>query len=414
MERHTPDQEPNAFDRAVLREIDTIRAIGRERLRRGDEVDDFTQETLTRAYAYRDQARDDDRVGAWVRAIARNTARNWNSRRRPTPSASLPDVGDPNASPARHVEEEERWTLLLAALNALSETDRALLVAHVVEEAPYATLMARHGLSRTAIGVRLHRARRTLRTRLGRTLAGAVALFGWRLDEAIGAALMMKAHPTVAIAALILAGALVYGGYRLLPRQEPATSDATLTRARATPSASAAHTDDPGRSRLSRLGTPGRGATVDAKALIPDSDDAPTTAADGSQQPAGGSPRPDPQADHVERQRYLYERFAGVYPRYLDAIARYTQSIETRPKWVGSSASEADKAAFRHAFQAYRRDVMDPIAHDIQRYESEIQRLFPEAVTVEEHPERGRIWSLDQDAVRTAVGGRLPTESAGG
>ena len=42
------------------------------------EIDDFVQETLTRAYAKRDQLRDEAKFDRWIAVIARNLAAEWN------------------------------------------------------------------------------------------------------------------------------------------------------------------------------------------------------------------------------------------------------------------------------------------------------------------------------------------------
>ncbi|MAF09148.1 hypothetical protein CMK11_01755 [Candidatus Poribacteria bacterium] len=419
MDRSNLDRESSAFDRAVLREIDTIRAIGRERLRSRDEVDDFAQEVVLRAYAYRNQARDIDRLGAWVRAIARNTSRNWNARRRPTLCAALPDVSDPGASPSHLVEDEEHWARLLDALNALDETDRAMLIAHVVEEAPYATLMERHGMSRSAVGVRLHRARKRLRRRIGTAIAGASALFGRWERDAFGVTLAMKTKWAVGIAAGLLAGVLTFGGVWYMtdvaggtPTGDSAGSGgADPTGADDVAGAARTRSAAPSGARPTRVSGP------DAAVANVTAPDTATTSADAvasAGSSAAGSRATNPPNAEERRSRQLYDEFARVYPLYLDAIARYTQSIETRPKFPGADAPEEDKQAFRQAFRAYRTNVMDPIGGDIRRYEAEIQELFPAAVTVRDDPERGRVWSLDQDVVRRAVGGRLPHEPAGG
>jgi RNA polymerase sigma-70 factor (ECF subfamily) len=418
MERSSLGLESSAFERAVLREIDTIRAIGRERLRGRDEVDDFAQEVVMRAYAYRDQARDIDRLGAWVRAIARNTSRNWNARRRPSLCAALPDLSDPGASPSHLVEDEERWARLLDALNALDETDRAMLIAHVVEEAPYATLMERHGMSRSAVGVRLHRARKRLRRRIGEALAGVSALVGWSERDALGVALAMKTKWTIGTAAGLLACVLTFGGVWYFGDfgRDPTTQDDSAAGG-VTNATGVENGSKDTRTRLAPAARPTRasgptatGAGATDTTTAPISADAATAAGRAAAGPAIASPT----ADGEQRSLQLYDGFARVYPLYLDAIARYTASIETRPKFPGDDAPEDEKAAFRQAFRAYRTDVMDPIARDIRAYEAEIQGLFPDAVTVRDDPERGRVWSLDQDVVRRAVGGRLPDEPAGG
>ncbi|MEO2006572.1 MAG: sigma factor, partial [Candidatus Poribacteria bacterium] len=73
------------FDAGVLAQIDTIRRIGRGRLRQAADLDDFTQEVVIRLYAGRDQLRDSGRLAQWTSVTARNLAVQWNRRRAPIP-----------------------------------------------------------------------------------------------------------------------------------------------------------------------------------------------------------------------------------------------------------------------------------------------------------------------------------------
>ena len=52
------DRPLSDFDATVLGQMGHIRAVGRNRLRNQNELDDFVQETIARAYANRDQLRD--------------------------------------------------------------------------------------------------------------------------------------------------------------------------------------------------------------------------------------------------------------------------------------------------------------------------------------------------------------------
>ena len=415
MEASMPTGATDAFDRAVLEEISTIRAIGKERLYRRDDVDDFAQEVVLRAYAYRDQARHQDTVGAWVRAIARNTAMNWNARRRPTACAEFPDLPDTVLSAARQLASAEERGQLTDALSLLNETDRALLVAHVVDGEPYAALMERHGLSRTAVGVRLHRARARLRRSLRHAVGAALA---WRGSAALGGVAIVKVKWTVGIGAAAIAGALALGGLQLMTDRGTGGSSpgsgpfATSGESSALGGGAA---PAPGR-RAPQIPEHADAAPRARSGGSPTPDDQAATVAAGSGRDQGSTVVSDPLTGEpaAGSERYLYGEFARVYPLYMDAVERYTRAIGARPKSPGSAAPEDEQAAWRVAFRAHRRDVMDPIGADIRYYEDEIQRLFPAAVTVVDDPERGRVWTLDEDAVRSAVGGRLPNEASGG
>ncbi|MBT7101884.1 hypothetical protein HN937_31200, partial [Candidatus Poribacteria bacterium] len=100
------------FDAGVLSQLETIRRIGRGRLRRLSDLDDFTQEVLIRLYAGREQLRDAERLPQWAAVIARNLAVQWNRKRAPIPMSALPAV--PHGS---HVDDDpallaERWQAL--------------------------------------------------------------------------------------------------------------------------------------------------------------------------------------------------------------------------------------------------------------------------------------------------------------
>ena len=72
------DRPLTDFDRTVLGQMEQIRAIGRKRLRNQNELDDFVQETIARAYANRSRLRDPAKLKQWIAGVARNTANEWN------------------------------------------------------------------------------------------------------------------------------------------------------------------------------------------------------------------------------------------------------------------------------------------------------------------------------------------------
>ncbi|MAF10422.1 hypothetical protein CMK11_08220 [Candidatus Poribacteria bacterium] len=199
------------FDALVLAHVDTIRRIGRSRLRRRDELDDFTQDVIARVYANRERLRDLGRFPQWVAAIARNTSSKWNGKGIPLPVGDLPDrpVGEPD-SHAR-LEGAERSLRVAQALGDLEESDRDMLVAHYMDDATYAELEREYGLSRSAVAMRLQRARQRLRGRLRHAVVGLAALLAPRRERAFGAPSMHSSTLTrvifVGVGAACIAGA---------------------------------------------------------------------------------------------------------------------------------------------------------------------------------------------------------------
>ena len=209
------DRPLSDFDATVLGQMGHIRAVGRNRLRNLNELDDFVQETVARVYANRAQLRDPAKLKQWIAGVARNTANEMNRaayRRRETPLPNedgLPDMRDPHDE----LERAERNDQIRQAMNRLNPIDRDLLQGRYMEEESYADLQERHGLSYSAVGFRLHRAKRRLRKLLtGMKVALALALSNMKRTAFGGMPIMTKTTKIVlgVASALILA---LLGGY---------------------------------------------------------------------------------------------------------------------------------------------------------------------------------------------------------
>jgi RNA polymerase sigma-70 factor (ECF subfamily) len=180
------------FDDDLVSQITAVRTIGRARLADVGELEDFVQETLLRAYTRREQLADVACLPQWLHAIARNTAINWNRDRKYLPilSDAAADSADGAANPCARLEAEERFRALRAALTALGSRDREMLIAHVVDGVAYRELQTRYGLSSSAVGVRLHRAKRRVRQQLGAMLGVVGCWVGLSARQALGVTIM--------------------------------------------------------------------------------------------------------------------------------------------------------------------------------------------------------------------------------
>ena len=174
--------DPFNFDEAAVLQMENIRRIGLRRLRNRSEIDDFVQETLLRAYAKRGQLRDEAKFDRWVAVIARNLAAEWNRKRREQPIDEIPETPD-FRTPHDALEEAEERQRLHRAMGRLNEDDREMLRARYFDEASYEELQERHGLSYSAVGFRLHRAK----ARLRKLLTSTAAAFRRRLLPALDA-----------------------------------------------------------------------------------------------------------------------------------------------------------------------------------------------------------------------------------
>ncbi|MDE0021377.1 MAG: sigma-70 family RNA polymerase sigma factor [Candidatus Poribacteria bacterium] len=209
------DRPLNNFDATVLEQMAHIRAVGRKRLRNQNELDDFVQETVARVYANRAQLRDPAKLKQWIAGIARNTANEMNragfrKREEPLPEEDdLPDMRNPHDE----LERAERNDQIRQAMNRLNPIDRDLLQGRYMEEESYADLQERHGLSYSAVGFRLHRAKRQLRKLLtGMKVALALALANMK-RTAFGGMLLMTNTTKIVLGVASVLILVLLGGY---------------------------------------------------------------------------------------------------------------------------------------------------------------------------------------------------------
>ena len=227
------------FDKAAVAQMENIRRIGLRRLHCRDEIDDFVQETLLRAFSKRCQLREPAKIDRWIAAIARNLAHEWNRKKRSEPTASQREAVDWR-TPHDAVEEAETRKALRKAIGRLTAADREILRARYLEEASYAELQERYGLSYSAVGLRLHRAKKRL-WKIYMSITAALAFFfgGYR-RAAVGGVFMMSKAAKTAIAAIVC-GALIGSFYWAHhAAQEKATHERTGQTARGALNLSAA------------------------------------------------------------------------------------------------------------------------------------------------------------------------------
>lgn len=148
---------------------------------RQHEVADATQETFARAIDRLDALRDPDAFGPWLRAIARNVARDacvQDLRVIAVPglhedaacSAPGPDLAACTADDARGLHQQ---------LAALSDRDRRALWLRDAHGVPIPEVADELGLTEGSTRVMLTRARRRLRESLRELGAGVAGVFGW-------------------------------------------------------------------------------------------------------------------------------------------------------------------------------------------------------------------------------------------
>jgi RNA polymerase sigma-70 factor (ECF subfamily) len=136
----------------------------------GDEADahDVVQEAYLRAYRGLAGFRGDARFTTWMYRITANCAATHLGRRRRHRHEPLADEGyidlRADADPAAHADATSLRDQLAAALDELAPRLRAVVVLRDVYDLTHEEIAAELGISATAAKVRLHRARRRLRT----------------------------------------------------------------------------------------------------------------------------------------------------------------------------------------------------------------------------------------------------------
>ena len=161
-------------------------------------AEDLAQETLYEAWRHRDQLHDPQGQVRWHNAIARNVCLRWRQNRGSEAAHLLQqcsrDPGEPSsleqelADPAdleADVERSELADLLKRALQLLPAPTRHVLVAHYVQEIPYAAIAAQMGVREGTVKVQVHRARLALHQVLTTQLREEAAAYDLVAPEAV-------------------------------------------------------------------------------------------------------------------------------------------------------------------------------------------------------------------------------------
>lgn len=145
-----------------------------------DEAEDVLQEAFINACAHIGEFEGRSGLGTWLHRIVRNTAlgRLRGQARRTGEvtydEAELTTVRDSAAEPDDHVVARELGARLEQAILTLPAGTRAAFVLRDIEGLSTADAAVELGISESALKVRLHRARQSLRAVLVDTEAGAI------------------------------------------------------------------------------------------------------------------------------------------------------------------------------------------------------------------------------------------------
>ena len=149
--------------------------------RNSEDAADLVQDVLHTLLRSLQQFRGDSSLSTWTYVVARRACarrRQRGKRQQPLDApayAHLRDSPDPAPGPARRFERRELAGRLEAAIGALPEAQRAVLVMRDVEGLSAAEVGEALGIGERAVKSRLHRARLTLRIQLAPYVRGGDA-----------------------------------------------------------------------------------------------------------------------------------------------------------------------------------------------------------------------------------------------
>jgi RNA polymerase sigma-70 factor (ECF subfamily) len=134
---------------------------------------DLTQDVFVEVHTSISRLQDEDAFSAWLFSIARHVAARHIQRICSPVRAASALVGEagceapsPDPSPLGVVLDQEKTEVMRAALEELPERMRQCVRARLLDDLSYREIGERLGISENTVAVQLHRAMKTLRTRL--------------------------------------------------------------------------------------------------------------------------------------------------------------------------------------------------------------------------------------------------------
>lgn len=167
--------QTEAYTELVRRWAARVTALCHARVRRAHVADELAQDTLLRGFRALHTLHDPERFGAWLCGIALRICLDWLKAKKnaQVPFSVLGDdrqpndfLADPRESVAAALERDDERRELLAAIEALPEDCRKVILLYYYEDVTYRDVAELLGVSTATVNARLTRARALLRARL--------------------------------------------------------------------------------------------------------------------------------------------------------------------------------------------------------------------------------------------------------
>ena len=167
--------DKTAFDRLVLRYQPMAQHIANRTIGNEDLAQELVQDAMLQAYLSLKNLRDPECFRSWLYGIVLNVCRS-NLRRRKVILFSLEtaiaDFGNvlsidgSSSDPQQVVEQQERYTVLLKAIDTLSDRNRLAILLFYQEQLSLKEVAERLDISVSAVKGRLHKSRHQLKEKL--------------------------------------------------------------------------------------------------------------------------------------------------------------------------------------------------------------------------------------------------------
>lgn len=139
--------------------------LARYMLKDPAEAEDVCQESFVKLWHHQDRI-DVEKVKPWLMKVIRNGCLDRIRRRRPEGELDEGREADAGLGPMQEMEQRDTGRRIRAAIEALGEPYRSLVVLRDVQQHSYAEVAGTLELSMSQVKVYLHRARKQLREQL--------------------------------------------------------------------------------------------------------------------------------------------------------------------------------------------------------------------------------------------------------
>lgn len=170
------DGHRDAFAVLIRRHQERLHRFALGMVKDPDAASDLVQESFVTAYRKLESCRDPSSFGVWVRQIVRNRCRDFlkNIRRGHEPLDAHPTLVSGFDGPASELERTELRESLRSALDELPDDQREAFLLKHLDGRTYREMTDILDASTSALKMRVHRARETLRAILDEQIPAAM------------------------------------------------------------------------------------------------------------------------------------------------------------------------------------------------------------------------------------------------